>query len=68
MRGHAPAIPRTHVPDVTSHGADQALAALARAVAETTKRLVGALGADGLSIVQSNGEAAGQEAFTCIST
>jgi histidine triad (HIT) family protein len=46
-----------------SPGADQALAALARAVAESSKRLVRALGADGLSIVQSNGAAAGQEVF-----
>jgi histidine triad (HIT) family protein len=44
-------------------GADAALAGMARAVHEVGRRLVEALGADGLSIYQSNGEAAGQELF-----
>lgn len=62
-RGHTLVIPRQHVPDLTSPGAGRAIAGLGSALHYVSKRLVEVLGADGLSLFQSNGAAAGQEVF-----
>jgi histidine triad (HIT) family protein len=60
--GHVLVIPRAHSDDI--HGADPAdLAAVAATVQQMAARVSGALGADGVSIVQSNGRAAGQTVF-----
>jgi histidine triad (HIT) family protein len=62
-RGHTLVIPREHVPDLTAPGADTAVAAVGRALHCVSKLLVEALDADGVSLFQSNGAAAGQEVF-----
>lgn len=62
-RGHSLVIPKMHVRDVMADGADAALAAMATAINVVARTLVTALQADGLSLVQSNGEASGQEVF-----
>jgi histidine triad (HIT) family protein len=53
---------RAHSDDI--HGADPAsLGAVAATVQQMAARLSGALGAEGVSVVQSNGRAAGQTVF-----
>ena len=59
-RGHALVVPTAHVPDLLTGGAD-VLHVVAPLVEETARLLVGRLGADGLNMFQSSGEAAGQE-------
>jgi histidine triad (HIT) family protein len=60
--GHVLVIPRAHCDDI--HGADPAdLAAVSATVQQMAARVTGALGADGVSVVQSNGRAAGQTVF-----
>jgi histidine triad (HIT) family protein len=60
--GHVLVIPRAHSDDI--HGADPAdLAAVSATVQQLAARVAGALGADGVSVVQSNGGAAGQTVF-----
>jgi histidine triad (HIT) family protein len=60
--GHVLVIPRAHSDDI--HGADPAnLGAVAATVQQMAARVSGALGSDGVSIVQSNGRAAGQTVF-----
>jgi histidine triad (HIT) family protein len=60
--GHVLVIPRAHSDDI--HTADAAdLAAVAATVQQMAARVSGALGAEGVSVVQSNGRAAGQTVF-----
>lgn len=60
--GHALVIPRTHADDV--HRVDPAdLAAVARTAQLMAGRVAGALASDGVTIMQSNGAAAGQTVF-----
>jgi histidine triad (HIT) family protein len=60
--GHVLVIPRAHSDDI--HAADPAdLAAVAATAQQMAARLSGALGAEGISLVQSNGRAAGQTVF-----
>jgi histidine triad (HIT) family protein len=60
--GHILVIPRAHSDDI--HSADPAtLGAVAATVQQMAARLGGALGAEGVSVVQSNGRAAGQTVF-----
>jgi histidine triad (HIT) family protein len=61
--GHTLVIPRRHVADVLADGADQAVADVAPALHAVSKQLVAAFNADGISVFQSNGAAAGQEVF-----
>ena len=61
-RGHALVIPRTHtadVRDVTAHD----LAAVARVAQRLAGRAYERLGADGVTVMQSNGAAAWQTVF-----
>lgn len=60
--GHLLVIPRAHSDDI--HGAAPAtLAAVSATVQQMAARVSGALGAEGVSVVQSNGRAAGQTVF-----
>jgi histidine triad (HIT) family protein len=60
--GHILVIPRAHSDDI--HTTDPAnLAAVAATVQLMAGRVSGALGAEGVSVVQSNGRAAGQTVF-----
>jgi histidine triad (HIT) family protein len=60
--GHVLVIPKAHCDDV--HGADpEDLAACARTVQLMAARVAGALAPDGVSVIQSNGRAAGQTVF-----
>jgi histidine triad (HIT) family protein len=60
--GHVLVIPRAHSDDI--HGADPAdLAACARTAQLMAGRVSGALGSDGVTVMQSNGRAAGQTVF-----
>jgi histidine triad (HIT) family protein len=60
--GHILVIPRAHSDDI--HTADPAnLAAVAATVQKMAARVSGALAAEGVSVVQSNGRAAGQTVF-----
>jgi histidine triad (HIT) family protein len=60
--GHVLVIPRAHSDDI--HDAEPAnLGAVAATVQQMAARICGALGAEGVSVVQSNGRAAGQTVF-----
>jgi histidine triad (HIT) family protein len=60
--GHVLVIPRAHADDV--HRADPAdVAACAQTAQLMAARVSGALGSDGVTIIQSNGVAAGQTVF-----
>jgi histidine triad (HIT) family protein len=60
--GHVLVIPRAHADDI--HSVDPAdLAAVARTAQLMAGRVSGALGADGVTITQANGAAAGQTVF-----
>jgi histidine triad (HIT) family protein len=60
--GHVLVIPRAHADDI--HGMDPVdLAACAETARLMAGRVSGALGADGVTITQSNGRAAGQTVF-----
>jgi histidine triad (HIT) family protein len=60
--GHILVIPRAHADDVhTVEAAD--LASVARTAQLMAGRVAGALGSDGVTIMQSNGAAAGQTVF-----
>ena len=61
-RGHTLVVPTRHVTDLLDGGAD-VLAEIAPVVEETSRLLVGRLGAEGLNLFQSTGAAAGQEVF-----
>ncbi|ONI69589.1 hypothetical protein BWI15_23795 [Kribbella sp. ALI-6-A] len=60
-RGHTLAVPRQHVADLTAEGAATAFAAVAPALEATARILSTRLPADGISVLQANGRAAGQE-------
>lgn len=60
-RGHTLVVPRRHVPDLLT-GAP-VMAEIGPAVDAVARLLVGRLGADGLNLLSSAGEAAGQEVF-----
>jgi histidine triad (HIT) family protein len=60
-RGHALVVPRRHVPDMIT-GAPT-LAEIAPAVDAVARLLMDRLGADGINVVMSTGEVAGQEVF-----
>jgi histidine triad (HIT) family protein len=60
--GHVLVIPRAHADDI--HSADPAdVAAVARTAQLMAGRVSGALGSDGVTIMQANGAAAGQTVF-----
>lgn len=59
-RGHTLVVPTRHVADLFEGGA-AALVQVAPVVEEVARLLVGRLGAEGVSLFQSNREAAGQE-------
>jgi histidine triad (HIT) family protein len=59
-RGHTLVVPTRHVTDLLEGGAD-VLHEVAPLVEEVARLLVGRLGAGGLNLFQSTGEAAGQE-------
>lgn len=61
-RGHTLVVPRRHVPDLVG-GEPGALAEVAPAVEVVARRLVDRLGADGVNLLSSTGEAAGQTVF-----
>jgi histidine triad (HIT) family protein len=62
-QGHTLVIPRTHVPDVMSDGGGQALIDISPAIHYVSRRLMEAFSADGISLLQANGAAAGQVVF-----
>ncbi|MDQ1542309.1 MAG: histidine triad family protein [Actinomycetota bacterium] len=62
-QGHTLVVPRSHVADLLAEGGAQALADTAAAVHHVSRQLRDAFDADGISIFQSNGAAAGQEVF-----
>ena len=59
-RGHTLVVPTRHVTDLLDGGAD-VLHEVAPLIEEVARLLVGRLGADGLNLFQSTGQAAGQE-------
>jgi histidine triad (HIT) family protein len=61
-RGHALVVPRTHVPDLHAVGEDD-LAAVARTARRVAGRAREALGADGVNLLNSTGQAAWQTVF-----
>ncbi len=61
--GHTLVVPRRHVHDLTDDGAAEAVAAIGRALHETALLLTTRLDAAGISVLQANGAAAGQEVF-----
>jgi histidine triad (HIT) family protein len=61
-RGHVLVIPRAHAADV-HEVADDDLTAAARTARRLAKRAMDGLGADGVTIMQSNGAAAWQTVF-----
>ncbi|MEV0804636.1 HIT domain-containing protein [Kribbella sp. NPDC050281] len=61
--GHTLVVPRQHVPDLSAAAAPEAVSAIGPALHETTRILSSRLGADGISLSQANGAAAGQEVF-----
>ena len=60
-RGHCLVVPRRHVPDLIT--ADPALTEIAPAIETVARLLVERLNADGINLLSSSGEAAGQEVF-----
>lgn len=62
-QGHTLVIPRRHVPDVMAEQGAQAVIDVGQAVHEVSRRLVDVLKADGITVLQSNGAAAGQVVF-----
>jgi histidine triad (HIT) family protein len=62
-QGHTLVIPRRHVPDVMADEGALAVADVAQAVHAVSRKLVDVFEADGVSVLQSNGAAAGQVVF-----
>ena len=60
-RGHALVVPRRHVPDIVT--GTNALPEIAPAVDAVARLLMQRLAADGINLLSSAGEAAGQEVF-----
>jgi histidine triad (HIT) family protein len=61
--GHTLVVPRRHVRDLTGEGAAETLAAIGPALHQTALLLSTRLVADGISVLQANGAAAGQTVF-----
>jgi histidine triad (HIT) family protein len=61
--GHTLVVPRRHVRDLTDEGAPETLAAIGNALQKTALLLSSRLVADGISVLQANGAAAGQTVF-----
>lgn len=61
--GHTLVVPRRHVPDLATPGASAAVREVSVAMERVSNRLLTRLDADGVSVFQSNGAAAGQEVF-----
>jgi len=59
--GHTLVVPRRHVDDLL--GEPEALTEIAPAISATARLLVDRLAADGLNLLSSSGDAAGQEVF-----
>lgn len=62
-RGHTLVIPRRHVPDVMSLDGGQAVIDVGWAAHQVSRRLIDVFKADGITVLQSNGAAAGQVVF-----
>jgi histidine triad (HIT) family protein len=60
-RGHALVVPKRHVPDIVT--GTNALPEIAPAVEAVARLLMQRLAADGINLLSSAGEAAGQEVF-----
>ena len=60
-RGHALVVPKRHVPDMITRPGT--LPEIAPAIDAVAKLLMDRLGADGINVLSSTGEAAGQEVF-----
>ncbi len=60
-RGHSLVVPRRHVPNLIT--GDSAFTQIAPAVETVARLLVERLGADGVNVLSSSGEVAGQEVF-----
>jgi histidine triad (HIT) family protein len=60
-RGHTLVVPRAHAANLTADGAAEAVAAVGPALQQTTRLLIDRLSAEGVSLLQANGPAAGQE-------
>jgi histidine triad (HIT) family protein len=60
-RGHALVVPKRHVPDIVT--GTNALPEIAPAVEAVARLLMHRLDADGINLLSSSGEAAGQEVF-----
>lgn len=58
-KGHALVLPKDHAADLFELPAETAAAAI-RVAQEVGAEIVGKMGADGMNLVQNNGEAAGQ--------
>jgi histidine triad (HIT) family protein len=61
--GHTLVVPRRHVRDLLAEGAAETLAAIGPALHRTARLLKDRLVADGISVLQANGAAAGQTVF-----
>ena len=61
-RGHVLVLPRAHADDIRGMPADD-LAACAAAAQRLAERAISRLGADGVTVMQSNGSAAWQTVF-----
>ena len=61
--GHTLVVPRRHVRDLIGEGAAETLAAIGPALHQTALLLSTRLVADGISVLQANGAAAGQTVF-----
>jgi histidine triad (HIT) family protein len=61
--GHTLVVPRRHVRDLMDEGAPETLAAIGPALHRTALLLATKLVADGISVLQANGAAAGQTVF-----
>ena len=61
--GHTLVVPRRHVRDLTDDCAAETLAAIGPALHQTALLLSTKLVADGISVLQANGSAAGQTVF-----
>jgi histidine triad (HIT) family protein len=61
--GHTLVVPCRHVRDLTDEGAAGILAAIGPALQQTARLLSSRLDADGISVLQANGAAAGQTVF-----
>lgn len=60
-RGHALVVPKRHVPDLITGSAT--LSEIAPAIDAVARLLMDRLAADGINVLSSTGEAAGQEVF-----